>query len=109
MPTLSPAPERPDPEANAAVPGEPKADTPGGAALAQPAAVRVQANNPLHGLSLEAILRALQAKLGWEGLARQIPLRCFVDQPSVVSSLKVLRKSPWARERLERLYLKHIR
>lgn len=68
-----------------------------------------QPNNPLHGLSLEAILCALQAKLGWDGLARQIPLRCFVDRPSAVSSLKVLRKSPWARERLERLYLKHIR
>lgn len=64
-----------------------------------------QPRNPLHGLTLEAVLNALVAHYGWPGLAERIPLRCFSNEPSVASSLKVLRKTPWAREKVEGLYL----
>ena len=64
-----------------------------------------QANNPLHGLTLEAIVTALQAHYGWGGLGQQIPVRCFTAEPSVASSLKFLRKTPWARTKVEGLYL----
>jgi uncharacterized protein (DUF2132 family) len=64
-----------------------------------------QARNPLHGLTLEAIVTALAAHYGWEGLAQRIPVRCFASDPSVSSSLKFLRKTPWAREKVEGLYL----
>ena len=64
-----------------------------------------QARNPLHGLTLEAIVTALVAQYGWPGLAERVPLRCFSSDPSVASSLKLLRKTPWAREKVESLYL----
>lgn len=64
-----------------------------------------QPRNPLHGLTLEAIVTALQAQYGWAGLAERIPLRCFSSEPSVASTLKFLRKTPWAREKVESLYL----
>ena len=64
-----------------------------------------QARNPLHGLTLEAIVSALAAHYGWAGLAERIPVRCFNSEPSVASSLKFLRKTPWAREKVESLYL----
>jgi uncharacterized protein (DUF2132 family) len=64
-----------------------------------------QPNNPLHGLTLETILRALVNHYTFEGLADRIPLNCFSHQPSINSSLKVLRKTDWARKRLEELYL----
>jgi len=64
-----------------------------------------QPRNPLHGVTLEAIVRALESHYGWEALARQIPVRCFSHDPSVSSSLKFLRKTPWAREKVEGLYL----
>jgi uncharacterized protein (DUF2132 family) len=64
-----------------------------------------QANNPLHGITLEAILVALVERYGWAGLAESIPVNCFVKDPSIKSSLKFLRKTPWAREKLENLYL----
>ena len=64
-----------------------------------------QRRNPLHGLTLEAIVTALAAHYGWDGLAEHIPVRCFQSDPSVVSSLKFLRKTPWAREKVEGLYL----
>jgi uncharacterized protein (DUF2132 family) len=68
-----------------------------------------QAHNPLHGVTLEAMVRALQAHYGWEGLAQRIPIRCFTHEPSVNSSLKFLRKTPWAREKVEGLYLFMLR
>jgi uncharacterized protein (DUF2132 family) len=68
-----------------------------------------QANNPLHGITLEAMLTALQAHYGWPGLAQRIPVRCFTLDPSVASSLKFLRKTPWAREKVEGLYLFMLR
>ena len=68
-----------------------------------------QPRNPLHGLTLEAIVRALEARYGWAGLAQRIPVRCFTHDPSVNSSLKFLRKTPWAREKVEDLYLFMLR
>ncbi len=68
-----------------------------------------QPHNPLHGLTLEAIVTALQAYYGWDGLGEQIPIRCFNVDPSINSSLKFLRKTPWAREKVESLYLFMLR
>ncbi len=68
-----------------------------------------QPNNPLHGLTLEAILRLLVEKYGWEGLAERIPVRCFSVDPSVGSSLAFLRRTPWARAKVEALYLGRLR
>ena len=64
-----------------------------------------QPRDPLHGLTLEAIVTALAAHYGWESLGQRIPVRCFQIEPSVASSLKFLRKTPWAREKVEGLYL----
>ena len=69
----------------------------------------MQARNPLHGLTLEVIVTALVAQYGWPGLAERVPLRCFSSEPSVASSLKFLRKTPWAREKVEGLYLFMLR
>lgn len=74
-----------------------------------PAAPEAQPRNPLHGLTLEAILTALVAHYGWPGLGERIALRCFTIEPSIASSLKVLRKTPWAREKVEALYLFMLR
>jgi len=68
-----------------------------------------QPRNPLHGLTLEHIVTALAAHYGWPGLGERIPLRCFTSEPSVASSLKFLRKTPWAREKVEALYLFMLR
>lgn len=68
-----------------------------------------QARNPLHGLTLEAILTALVEGYGWESLGQQINIRCFTSDPSVGSSLRFLRKTPWAREKVESLYLFMLR
>ena len=67
-----------------------------------------QPNNPLHGVKLIDILNQLVAKYGWEELGRQIDIRCFKNNPSINSCLKFLRKTPWAREKVEQLYLKKI-
>ena len=63
-----------------------------------------QSNNPLHGVTLEMILTRLLAAYGWEALGRQIDIRCFTRDPSIPSSLKFLRKTPWARKRVEDFY-----
>ena len=68
-----------------------------------------QPRNPLHGMTLEAIVTALVDEYGWQGLDERIPLRCFACEPSVKSSLKFLRKTPWAREKVESLYLFMLR
>lgn len=65
-----------------------------------------QANNPLHGLTLERIVTELEDHYGWDGLAQRIAINCFSSDPSVKSSLKFLRKTPWARTKVEALYLK---
>jgi len=66
-------------------------------------------NDPLHGITLEAMLLALHEKYGWEGLAEYIPIRCFTSDPSVKSSLAFLRRTPWARAKVEALYLGKLR
>ena len=68
-----------------------------------------QTNNPLHGLTLEFIVTALHGQYGWDGLAKRIPLRCFEKEPSVKSTLKLLRQTPWARDKVEGLYLFMLR
>lgn len=64
-----------------------------------------QANNPLHGKTLEAILTQLVAKYGWAELGYRIRINCFLSDPSIKSSLKFLRKTDWARKKVEELYL----
>lgn len=64
-----------------------------------------QINNPLHGITLENLVVQLVEHYGWEELARRIPVNCFSNDPSLKSSLRFLRTTPWARERVERLYL----
>jgi uncharacterized protein (DUF2132 family) len=68
-----------------------------------------QARNPLHGITLEAMVTALSAHYGWSGLGERIPVRCFTYEPSIASSLKFLRKTPWARDKVEGLYLFMLR
>ncbi len=67
-----------------------------------------QPNNPLHGKTLEFILEYLVAQYGWEKLGERITIRCFTHDPSIASSLKFLRKTPWARAKVEDLYLETI-
>ena len=61
--------------------------------------------NPLHGITLATILERLVAHVGWDEMGRIIPVRCFTHDPSIKSSLTFLRKTPWARTKVERLYL----
>jgi uncharacterized protein (DUF2132 family) len=68
-----------------------------------------QPRNPLHGKTLEAIVTELADYYGWEGLGDRINIRCFTHDPSVGSSLKFLRKTPWARDKVESLYLFMLR
>ncbi|MDH3454678.1 MAG: VF530 family protein [Desulfuromonadales bacterium] len=68
-----------------------------------------QVNNPLHGVTLEQIVKRLVEVYGWDALARRIDINCFKSDPSVKSSLKFLRKAPWARQKVEELYLALIR
>lgn len=65
-----------------------------------------QTNNPLHGITLESIITQLVEHYGWEELGSRIKIRCFTDDPSIKSSLRFLRKTDWAREKVEYLYLK---
>jgi len=68
--------------------------------------VEAQKNNPLHGKKLADILEALVSEYGWEELGCRIDIRCFNYDPSIKSSLKFLRRTPWARTKVEKLYLK---
>ncbi len=67
-----------------------------------------QPNNPLHGVTLEMILNRLVETYGWEELGLMIRIRCFTDHPSIKSSLVFLRKTPWARKKVEQLYLESL-
>jgi len=78
-------------------------------AMPAPTPPSPQPRNPLHGLTLEAILGALVARYGWPGLGERIPIRCFQADPSIRSSLTFLRRTPWAREKVESLYLFMLR
>jgi uncharacterized protein (DUF2132 family) len=64
-----------------------------------------QSNNPLHGKTLEMIVTDLEKRYGWKELGRRIPVNCFISNPSIKSSLTFLRKTPWARKKVEDLYL----
>ncbi|MCX6068865.1 MAG: VF530 family protein [Chloroflexi bacterium] len=64
-----------------------------------------QPNNPLHGITLENILTQLMELYGWEQLGKRIPIQCFRENPSLKSSLKFLRHTPWARTKVEELFL----
>ncbi len=70
--------------------------------------IEKQPNNPLHGVKLVDIIEHLHQKYGWEKLGEKIDIRCFTHNPSIKSSLSFLRKTPWAREKVEHLYLKSI-
>ncbi|MBH2016209.1 MAG: DUF2132 domain-containing protein [Burkholderiales bacterium] len=65
--------------------------------------------DPLHGITLARMVEDLSDFYGWEGLGRLIPVRCFTHEPSVSSSLKFLRRTPWAREKVEALYVHTLR
>jgi uncharacterized protein (DUF2132 family) len=71
--------------------------------------METQKNNPLHGVKLEQIITELQAHYGWEYMGYQINIRCFTDNPSIKSSLKFLRRTPWARTKVEAMYLDYLR
>jgi uncharacterized protein (DUF2132 family) len=68
-----------------------------------------QPKNPLHGITLERLLTELVDHYGWQTLGQRIPIQCFRNDPSIPSSLKFLRKTPWAREKVENLYLATMR
>lgn len=70
-----------------------------------PMMIEKQPNNPLHGITLKRILDSLVAHYGWRKLAKHIEIRCFINEPSINSSLKFLRKNSWARKEVEDLYL----
>ncbi len=65
--------------------------------------------DPLHGVTLEKLLIALEGRYGWTELARRVPIRCFESKPSLNSSLKFLRKTPWARTKVEEIYVEMVR
>jgi len=65
--------------------------------------------DPLHGITLAAILESLVAQYGWEEIGDRINIRCFNHEPSIKSSLKFLRRTPWAREKVEQLYLRSLK
>ena len=65
-----------------------------------------QPNNPLHEVKLLQIVQELEAHFGWDELGARIPVRCFIFEPSVKSSLKFLRRTPWARDKVEQLFLR---
>ncbi len=71
--------------------------------------METQKNNPLHGVKLEQIINELVERYGWEYLAYNINIRCFKNDPSVKSSLKFLRRTPWARTKVENFYLQMLR
>ncbi len=67
-----------------------------------------QPNNPLHGMTLEMILTRLVEQYGWDELGRRIPIKCFTNEPSIKSSLAFLRRTPWARKKVEDLYVQSL-
>jgi uncharacterized protein (DUF2132 family) len=67
---------------------------------------QLQPKNPLHGITLKALLETLVAEFGWEELGQKIKIKCFIEKPSISSSLVFLRKTPWARTKVENLYIR---
>ena len=68
----------------------------------------MSSNDPLHGKTLESILIELEKHFGWDELGNMIRINCFISDPSITSSLKFLRKTPWARKKVEDLYISYI-
>jgi len=66
---------------------------------------KIRKQDPVHGITLKTIVTQLEEKYGWEELGKRINIKCFINDPSINSSLKFLRKTPWAREKVEALYL----
>lgn len=73
--------------------------------MEQPPPPTSHPRDPLHGITLEMIVTRMVERHGWEELGRRLPVRCFLNNPSIKSSLTFLRKTPWARERLELMYI----
>lgn len=92
-------------EQDTALRADPPSDAAQAATAPPPTAPAKQPRNPLHGITLEAMVVDLSSYFGWKELGQRIPVRCFQQDPSVSSSLKFLRKTPWAREKVESLYL----
>jgi len=69
--------------------------------------IKIRKQDPLHGISLKMIVTELVEKFGWEELGTRIKINCFISDPSISSSLKFLRKTPWARDKVEALYLSY--
>ncbi len=69
---------------------------------------KIDSNNPLEGKTLEAILTELVEKVGWEKMGQAVRIKCFTDEPSIKSSLTFLRKTPWARTKVEELYFRKV-
>lgn len=109
MNSAPPTEHKPPTESNGARTTEPIATQPPTPTDPANPAPAKQARNPLHGITLEAMVVGLADYFGWDELGRQIPIRCFQIDPSVGSSLKFLRKTPWAREKVESLYLFMLR
>jgi len=70
---------------------------------------RIRKQDPLHGITLKEIVTQLEEKYGWKELSKHIQIKCFTNDPSINSSLKFLRKTPWARDKVEALYLSEIK
>jgi uncharacterized protein (DUF2132 family) len=75
----------------------------------KPTIPAMQPNNPLHGITLSTILERLVEEYGWEELGERVRIKCFITNPSLNSSLTFLRRTPWAREKVEKLYLKLVK
>ena len=71
--------------------------------------METQKNNPLHGIKLEQIITDLESHYGWEYMGHVIKIKCFTDNPSIKSSLKFLRRTPWARTKVEHMYLQYLK
>jgi uncharacterized protein (DUF2132 family) len=71
--------------------------------------VETQKNNPLHGIKLEQIITDLESHYGWEYMGHVVKIKCFTDNPSIKSSLKFLRRTPWARTKVENMYLQYLK
>jgi uncharacterized protein (DUF2132 family) len=93
------------PPANFAAPGDSPGPNPAAEAGGPP---RIHPRDPLHGVTLETVLNTLIQKHGWLEMGRRIPIRCFQFNPTVKSSLTFLRKTPWARKKVELWYLSEL-
>jgi hypothetical protein len=105
-PNPPPSPNQPDRDGDSIFDNANEASGLGPSAMAnQTVPLRKQPNDPLHGVTLETLLNELVTQYGWDELGQRIRINCFVDNPTIKSSLTFLRKTPWARAKVEKLYL----